>query len=237
MDVYAAGFDGAESLVLPKLGFGEVSQYMNLPAGTYAFSMRPQGSPATSTAALRVSASLDDGGIYTFAAFGRSDALETDLLTDDMAAPGAGQARVRIIQGAGDSGPGRRDHEREPAVRGGRRPGDRRVLRRRAGGRRRHHGVGGRRGRRGGAARPGGGNGQLGGRARPAHGWWAPGRAGHRRDGHPWRDRDPDRHAGRRGRHGWREHGVRADGRRRRAGGRGGGRRHGRDRRVRRGSP
>ncbi len=105
MDVYAAGFDGAESLVLPKLGFGEVSQYMNLPAGTYAFSMRPQGSPATSTAALRVSASLDDGGIYTFAAFGRSDALETDLLTDDMSAPGAGQARVRIIQGAGDSGP------------------------------------------------------------------------------------------------------------------------------------
>ena len=105
MDVYAAGFDGAESLVLPKLGFGEVSQYMNLPAGTYAFSMRPHGSPATSTAALRVSASLDDGGTYTFAAFGRSDALETDLLTDDMAAPGAGAARVRIIQGAGDSGP------------------------------------------------------------------------------------------------------------------------------------
>jgi len=105
MDVYAAGFDGAESLVLPKLGFGEVSQYMNLPAGTYAFSMRPQGSPATSTAALRVSASLGEGGIYTFAAFGRSDALETDLLTDDMAAPAAGQARVRIIQGAGDSGP------------------------------------------------------------------------------------------------------------------------------------
>jgi Domain of unknown function (DUF4397) len=105
MDVYAAGFDGAESLVLPKLGFGEVSQYMNLPAGTYAFSMRPHGSPATSTAALRVSASLSEGGIYTFAAFGRSDELETDLLTDDMTAPGAGQARVRIIQGAGDSGP------------------------------------------------------------------------------------------------------------------------------------
>jgi hypothetical protein len=105
MDVYAAGFDGAESLVLPKLGFGEVSQYMNLPAGTYAFSMRPAGSPATSTAALRVSASLAEGGIYTFAAFGRTDSLETDLLTDDMAAPGAGQARVRIIQAAGDSDP------------------------------------------------------------------------------------------------------------------------------------
>jgi Domain of unknown function (DUF4397) len=105
MDVYAAGFDGAESLVLPKLGFGEVSQYMSLPAGTYAFSMRPAGSPATSTAALRVSASLAEGGTYTFAAFGRSEELETDLLTDEMTAPAAGQARVRIIQAAGDSGP------------------------------------------------------------------------------------------------------------------------------------
>jgi Domain of unknown function (DUF4397) len=105
MDVYAAGFDGVESLVLPKLGFGEISQYMGLPAGTYAFSMRPVGSPATSTAALRVSASLAEGTTYTFAVFGRSDSLETDLLTDDLTAPGAGQARVRIIQGAGDSGP------------------------------------------------------------------------------------------------------------------------------------
>jgi hypothetical protein len=105
MDVYAAGFDGVESLVLPKLGFGEVSQYMRLPAGTYAFSMRPQGSPATSTAALRVSADLAGTTTYTFAVFGRSDSLETDLLTDDMTAPAAGGARVRIIQGAGDAGP------------------------------------------------------------------------------------------------------------------------------------
>jgi Domain of unknown function (DUF4397) len=52
-----------------------------------------------------VSASLAEGTTYTFAVFGRSDSLETDLLTDDLTAPGAGQARVRIIQGAGDSGP------------------------------------------------------------------------------------------------------------------------------------
>ena len=52
-----------------------------------------------------MSASLSEGGIYTFAAFGRNASLETDLLTDDMTAPGAGQARVRIIQGAGDSDP------------------------------------------------------------------------------------------------------------------------------------
>jgi Domain of unknown function (DUF4397) len=105
MDVYAAGFDGTEALVLPKLGFGEVSQYMSLPAGSYAFSMRPEGAPGASAAVLRVSAELVEGGTYTFAAFGRRESLETDLLTDDLTAPAAGQARVRIIQAAGDSGP------------------------------------------------------------------------------------------------------------------------------------
>ena len=104
MDVYAAGFDGRETLVLPKLGFGQVSAYMALPGGTYAFSMRPAGAPPTSAAALRVSATLDDGLAYTFAAFGRSRSLETDLVTDDLSAPPAGQARVRLIQAAGDSG-------------------------------------------------------------------------------------------------------------------------------------
>jgi Domain of unknown function (DUF4397) len=104
MDVYAAGFDGRETLVLPKLGFGQVSAYMALPGGTYAFSMRPAGAPPTSGAALRVSATLDDGVAYTFAAFGRSRSLETDLVTDDLSAPPAGQARVRLIQAAGDSG-------------------------------------------------------------------------------------------------------------------------------------
>jgi hypothetical protein len=105
MDVYAAGFDGTESLVLPQLGFGQVSEYMSLPGGVYAFSMRPAGAPATSEAALRVSAELTDGVTYTFAAFGRQDSLTTDLLTDDLSPPPAGQARVRIIQGAGDAGP------------------------------------------------------------------------------------------------------------------------------------
>jgi Domain of unknown function (DUF4397) len=104
MDVYATGFDGQETLVLPKLGFGQVSQYMSLPGGSYAFSMRPAGAPASSPAVLRVSAELSDGTAYTFAAFGHTRSLETDLLTDDLSAPPAGQARVRLIQASGDSG-------------------------------------------------------------------------------------------------------------------------------------
>ena len=104
MDVYATGFDGREQLVLPKLGYGQVSEYLPLTAGQYAFSMRPAGSPAADEAVLRVSAELAAGTSYTFAAFGRQAELETDLLTDDLSAPPAGQGRVRLIQAAIDAG-------------------------------------------------------------------------------------------------------------------------------------
>jgi hypothetical protein len=105
MDVYATGFDGKEQLVLPKLGYGQVSEYLPLGAGLYAFSMRPAGSPATDEAVLRVSADLAARTSYTFAAFGRQADLNTDLLTDDLSAPAAGQGRVRLIQAAIDAGP------------------------------------------------------------------------------------------------------------------------------------
>jgi hypothetical protein len=104
MDVYATGFDGKEQLVLPKLGYGQVSEYLPLAAGLYAFSMRPAGSPATDEAVLRVSADLAASTSYTFAAFGRQAELNTDLLTDDLSAPPAGQGRVRLIQAAIDAG-------------------------------------------------------------------------------------------------------------------------------------
>jgi hypothetical protein len=104
MDVYATGFDGKEELVLPKLGYGQVSEYLPLTAGVYAFSMRPAGSPATDEAVLRVSADLAANTSYTFAAFGRQAELNTDLLTDDLSAPPAGQGRVRLIQAAIDAG-------------------------------------------------------------------------------------------------------------------------------------
>jgi hypothetical protein len=104
MDVYATGFDGKEQLVLPKLGYGQVSEYLPLDAGLYAFSMRPAGSPATDEAVLRVSADLAANTSYTFAAFGRQAELNTDLLTDDLSAPPPGQGRVRLIQAAIDAG-------------------------------------------------------------------------------------------------------------------------------------
>jgi hypothetical protein len=116
MDVYVTGFDGVEKLVLPALGFGQVSEYLPLPGGVFAFSMRPAGSPASEEAVLRVSAELADATAYTFAAFGRQAELSTDLLTDDLSAPPAGQGRVRLIQAAGDAGPVDVRTERGPVL-------------------------------------------------------------------------------------------------------------------------
>ena len=98
MDVYVVGFDGSESKALEGLGYGEVSDYAPLDAGEYTFLLRPAGAPADSDPAVTASATLDSGDAYTFAAMGPNADLQQALLTDDLAAPPGGQAKVRLIQ-------------------------------------------------------------------------------------------------------------------------------------------
>ena len=104
MDVYVVGFDGSETRVLDGLGYGEVSDYASLAAGNYTFQLRPMGAPADSTPAVTASAELADGAAYTFAAMGPNAQLQKALLTDDLAAPPAGQAKVRLIQASSSAG-------------------------------------------------------------------------------------------------------------------------------------
>jgi Domain of unknown function (DUF4397) len=98
MDVYVVGFDGSEAKALDGLGYGEVSDYAPLEAGEYTFLLRPAGAPADSDPAVTASATLDAGAAYTFAAMGPNADLQQALLVDDLAAPPAGQAKVRLIQ-------------------------------------------------------------------------------------------------------------------------------------------
>jgi Domain of unknown function (DUF4397) len=104
MDVYLVGFDGEEQLVLEGLGYGEVSDYAALEPGSYSFLLRPMGAPADSDPAVTASADLEDGAAYTFAAMGPQDQLQQALLTDDLAPPPAGQAKVRLIQASSTAG-------------------------------------------------------------------------------------------------------------------------------------
>jgi len=104
MDVYVTGADGTETRVLEGLGYGEVSDYAALPAGSYTFLLRPMGAPADSTPAVTASADLAAGAGYTFAAMGPHAELQKALLDDDLAPPPSGQAKVRLIQASSTAG-------------------------------------------------------------------------------------------------------------------------------------
>lgn len=104
MDVYLVGLDGEETRVLQGLGYGEVSDYAPLEAGEYTFLLRPAGSPADSDPAVTATATLDEGSAYTFAAMGPSADLQQALVTDDLAPPPAGEAKVRLIQASSTAG-------------------------------------------------------------------------------------------------------------------------------------
>jgi hypothetical protein len=104
MDVYVVGFDGSETKVLEGLGYGQVSDYAPLEPGNYTFLLRPAGADPESTPAVTASAELKDGEAYTFAAMGPHADLQKALLTDDLAPPPAGQAKVRLIQASSSAG-------------------------------------------------------------------------------------------------------------------------------------
>ena len=104
MDVYVVGFDGTETRVLQGLGYGQVSDYAPLEPGDYTFLLRPAGADPESDPAVTASATLDEGQAYTFAAMGPNADLQQALLTDDLSAPPAGQAKVRLIQASSTAG-------------------------------------------------------------------------------------------------------------------------------------
>lgn len=104
MDVYLVGFDGREERMLNGLGFGEVSAYTPLPAGNYTFLLRRMGSPADADPWVTASADLEEGSAYTFAAMGPRTDVKHVLVTDDLAPPPAGEAKVRLIQASSSAG-------------------------------------------------------------------------------------------------------------------------------------
>src|SRR3954451_16937023 len=99
-DVYITGFDGSQHLVLPGLGYGQVSEYLPLEAGDYTFSMRPAGASIDTTAVVTSSAHIEADAPYAFEALGLLSSISSTVLDDDLTTPPAGQASVRVIQAA-----------------------------------------------------------------------------------------------------------------------------------------
>lgn len=78
-----------------------MSGYRDLPAGSYAVSVRPAGSPATAAPALSARVDVPAGGNRTLALSGGFADLALAPLPDDPTAPAAGAARVRVVAAAG----------------------------------------------------------------------------------------------------------------------------------------
>jgi hypothetical protein len=99
VDVYLkADAGGAKEQTFPAVGYGAMSEYLRLPAGTYSVAMRTAGADPSTKPVLTTQVTVEDGGAYTVAGVGRFADLGLRVLRDDLKLPGPAQSKVRIIQ-------------------------------------------------------------------------------------------------------------------------------------------
>jgi Domain of unknown function (DUF4397) len=85
---------------LPNITYGGLSEYVMVPAGTYAVAMRKPGAPATDKPALSTTLTVADGRSYTVARMGSPDNAQARILEDDRTLPTGDKAKLRIVQAA-----------------------------------------------------------------------------------------------------------------------------------------
>lgn len=99
VDVRVAAVSGGSTLFeLDGVGYGDVSTYQELPAGSYTVSMVPAGSSGSDVPVISETVTVDAGTATTVAAYGPTDDLQVRAFDDDLSQPAAGSARIRLIQ-------------------------------------------------------------------------------------------------------------------------------------------
>jgi hypothetical protein len=83
---------------LDDVAYGAVSDYIDVPQGTYVVSMVPAGSPDSTAPVIQQSVNIVNGQPVTVAAYGTNADLATTVFPDDLTPPADGEARVRVIQ-------------------------------------------------------------------------------------------------------------------------------------------
>ncbi len=81
--------------VLANVPFPAISDYLDVPAGQHKVAVVPAGQDA-SAALLATTASFEAGKAYSVAAVGQQD-VAVEVYTDDLSAPPAGKAHIRLI--------------------------------------------------------------------------------------------------------------------------------------------
>ena len=84
----------------PGVGYGTVSDYQQVPPGTYAISMRQAGADPASPPVLSTTVEVGTGQARTVAGVGPFADLGLEVLTDDLTPPPAGSARMRVVAAA-----------------------------------------------------------------------------------------------------------------------------------------
>jgi hypothetical protein len=81
-----------------------VSDYLDVPPGTYTVSMRKAGADPKTPPVLSTTMDVGDGAARTVAGVGKFADLGLRVLQDDLAKPPAGQARMRVVAAAAQAG-------------------------------------------------------------------------------------------------------------------------------------
>ncbi|MGY1769736.1 DUF4397 domain-containing protein [Blastococcus sp. SYSU D00813] len=84
----------------PAVGYGSVSDYQQLPPGTYAVSMRQAGADPAGPPVLSTTVEIGAGDARTVAGVGPFADLGLEVLEDDLTSPAAGSARMRVVAAA-----------------------------------------------------------------------------------------------------------------------------------------
>ena len=100
VDVYVNG-----EPALTNVPYTTVSSYLSLPAGTQQVTVYAAGD--TSTPVIDAPVELAAGGAYTVAAVGlvADGSITAQVYDDDLRAPSAGNAKVRVVHASPDAGP------------------------------------------------------------------------------------------------------------------------------------
>ncbi len=105
MDIRLSPFSGEgggtpaedKPLLETTAAYGAVGQYGPLPAGSYAVSVRPAGTPVSTPPLLSLRIDLEPGQAYTVAGLGTKAEPRLERLVDDLTPPAAGRANVRLL--------------------------------------------------------------------------------------------------------------------------------------------
>lgn len=97
VDVFVDG-----TAALTNVAFPAISDYLEVPAGARNIQVAPAGAGA-SAAVITANPTLEAGAAYTVAAVGQLANIRGQVYNDNLAAPAAGKAHVRVIHASPDA--------------------------------------------------------------------------------------------------------------------------------------